>query len=208
MVAKISHCYHSVRRSLQGGPMTPLCFSLAPFALESGWAHFVRCWSLEARQETWENRKVCGLFRSRRRPRDSEHFRWIYVSAQPRSASCLWKGLDCKSTLVKSPSSFEPAVSWVISGLPLFLHSRLATVDESPASDSNESERQQAEREDRGCALGGDRGNPLHSRGEVVVCSRRSGMHEMDKCEAVCFRERQNPCAVRSKYFLNSAGKV
>jgi len=96
----------------------------------------------------------------------------------------------------------------VISGLPLFLHSRLATVDESPASDSNESERHQAEREDRGCALGGDRGNPLHSRGEVVVCSRRSGMHEMDKCEAVCFRERQNPCAVRSKDFLNSAGKV
>jgi hypothetical protein len=36
------------------------------------------------------NRKVCGLFRSRRRPRDRrEHFRWIYVSAQPHSASCL-----------------------------------------------------------------------------------------------------------------------
>jgi hypothetical protein len=29
----------------------------------------------------------------------------------------------------------------VISGLPLFLHSRLATVDESPASDSKQAER-------------------------------------------------------------------
>jgi hypothetical protein len=96
----------------------------------------------------------------------------------------------------------------VISCLPLFLHSRLATVDESPASDSNESERQQADREDRGCAIGGDRGNPLHARGEVIVCSRRSGMHEMDKYEAVCFRARQNPCAVRLKDFLSSAGKL
>jgi hypothetical protein len=25
------------------------------------------------------------------------------------------------------------------------------------------------------------------------------GMHEMDKSEAVCFRARQNPCAVRQK---------
>jgi hypothetical protein len=32
-------------------------------------------------------------------------------------------------------------------------------------------------------------------------------MHEMDKCEAVCFRARQNPCAERSKDFFNSAGK-
>jgi hypothetical protein len=30
------------------------------------------------------------------------------------------------------------------------------------------------------------------------------GMHEMDKCEAVCFRARQNPCAERSKDLLNS----
>jgi len=56
----------------------------------------------------------------------------------------------------------------VISGLPLFLYSRLATVDESPASDSKQAE-------DRGCAFGDDRGNPLHARGEVVVCSRPSG---------------------------------
>jgi hypothetical protein len=34
------------------------------------------------------------------------------------------------------------------------------------------------------------------------------GMQEMEKCEAVCFRARQNPCAVRSKDFLNSAGKL
>jgi hypothetical protein len=183
-----------------------LCFSSAPFALEWGWHHVVRCWSLEARQQTWENRKVCELFRSRRRPRGRrEHFRWIYVSAQPHSASCLGKGLDCSATLVEFPGSFEPAASWVISGLPLFLHSRLATVDESPASDSNVSERQQAHREDWGCALAG---NPLHDRGELVVSSRRSGMHEMDKCEAVCFRARQNPSAVRSKDFLNSAGKL
>jgi hypothetical protein len=63
----------------------------------------------------------------------------------------------------------------VISGLPLFLPPRLATVDESPASDSNERERQQANRDDRGRALGDDRGNPLHARGEVVLCSRLSG---------------------------------
>jgi len=97
------------------------------------------------------------------------------VSARPHSASCLEKGLDCNPTLVKFPGSFELAASSVISGLPLFLPSRLATVDESPASDSNEREKQQADREDRGRALGDDRGNPLHARGEVVVCSRQSG---------------------------------
>jgi len=34
------------------------------------------------------------------------------------------------------------------------------------------------------------------------------GMHEMDKCEAVCFRARQNPCAGRSNDFLNSGEKL
>jgi len=103
-----------------------------------------------------------------------EHFPWIYASAGPHSGSCLGKGLDCNATLVKFPGSFEPAASSVISGLRLCLHSRLATVDESPASDSNERERQ-ADREDRGRALGDDRGNPLLARGKVVVCSRQSG---------------------------------
>jgi hypothetical protein len=91
------------------------------------------------------------------------------VSARPHSASCLGKGLDCNATLVKFPGSFEPAASSVISCLRLCLRSRLATVDESPASDSNERERQQADREDRGPALGDDRRNPFHARGKVVV---------------------------------------
>ncbi len=30
----------------------------------------------------------------------------------------------------------------------------------------------------------------------------------MDKCEAVCIRARQNPCAGRSKDFLNSGEKL
>ncbi len=34
------------------------------------------------------------------------------------------------------------------------------------------------------------------------------GMHEMDKCEAVCFRARQNPCAGRSKDVLSSGEKL
>jgi hypothetical protein len=34
------------------------------------------------------------------------------------------------------------------------------------------------------------------------------GMHEMDKCEAVCYRARQNPCAGRSKDFVNSGEKL
>jgi hypothetical protein len=34
------------------------------------------------------------------------------------------------------------------------------------------------------------------------------GMHEMDKCEAVCFRARQNPCAVRSKDFIGLRRKT
>ncbi len=34
------------------------------------------------------------------------------------------------------------------------------------------------------------------------------GMHEMDKCEVVCFRGRQNPCAGRLKDFLNSGEKL
>jgi hypothetical protein len=70
------------------------------------------------------------------------------VSARPHSGSCFGKELDCNATLVKFPCSFEPAASSVISGLRLCLPSRLATVDESPASDSNERERQQADRED------------------------------------------------------------
>ncbi len=41
-----------------------------------------------------------------------------------------------------------------------------------------------------------------------LVARVSQGMHEMDKCEAVCFRARQNPCAVRSKDFLGSAGKL
>ncbi len=97
------------------------------------------------------------------------------MSARPHSASCLGKGLDCNATLVKFPGSFEPAASSVVSGLRLCLPSRLATVDESPASDTNERERQQADREDRGRALGDDRRNPLHARGKVVGCSRQSG---------------------------------
>ncbi len=96
------------------------------------------------------------------------------MSAWPHSASCVGKGLDCNATVVKFPGSFEPAASSVTSGLRLCLPSRLATVDESPASDSNERERQQADREDRGRALGDDRGNPLHARGKVVLCSRQS----------------------------------
>jgi hypothetical protein len=52
------------------------------------------------------------------------------------------------------------------------------------------SERQQAHREDRGCALAG---NPRHARGEPVVCSRRSGMHEMDKCEADVLEHARTP---------------
>ncbi len=92
------------------------------------------------------------------------------MSARLHSASCLGKGLDCNATLVKFRGSFEPTASSVIPGLPLFLPSRLATVDKSPASDSNERESQQADRDDRGRALGDDRGNPLHARGEVVVC--------------------------------------
>ncbi len=90
----------------------------------------------------------------------------------------------------------------MISGLPLFLHSRLATVDESPASDSKQAERIEG----------------AHSvMIEVIPFTReekwsfarvRQGMDQMDKCEAVCFRARQNPCAVRSKDFLNLAGKL
>jgi hypothetical protein len=97
------------------------------------------------------------------------------VSARPHSPSCLGKGLDCNATLVNFLGYFEPAASSVISGLRLCLPSRLATVDESPASYSNERERQQADREDRGRALGDDRGNPLRARGKVVLCSRQSG---------------------------------
>jgi hypothetical protein len=52
---------------------------------------------------------------------------------------------------------------------------------------------------------------------EVIPCTREEkwlfarvsqGMHEMDKSEAVCFRARQNPCAGRSKDFLNSGEKL
>ncbi len=131
------------------------------------------------------------------------------MSARPHSASCLGKGLDCNATLVKFPGSFEPAASSVISGLRLCLFSGLATVDESPASDSNERERQQADREDRRRGLGDDRGNPLHAREENWLSARVSeGMHEMDNSDAVCFRARQKPCAVRSKDFLDSAGRL
>jgi len=34
------------------------------------------------------------------------------------------------------------------------------------------------------------------------------GMHAMDKSEAVCIKARQNPCAGRSKDFLNSGEKL
>jgi hypothetical protein len=118
------------------------------------------------------------------------------VSARPHSASCLGKGLDCNATLVKFPSSCEPAVSSVISGLRLCLPSRLATVDEfRRATATREKDSKQRERIEV---------IPFTREEKWFFAEVSQGMHEMDKCEAVCFRARQNPCAERSKDLLNS----
>jgi hypothetical protein len=49
---------------------------------------------------------------------------------------------------------------------------------------------------------------PLTREEKWLFAHVSHGMHEMVKCEAACFRARQNPCAGRSKYFLNSGEKL